>query len=520
MGDTILKLDKVTKVYPNGTVANRDINMEFEKGEIHSIVGENGAGKSTLMKMIFGIEAPSSGTITYKGEERHFASSMDAIKVGIGMVHQHFMLIPSFSVVDNIVLGDETTKGIFIDQKEAVRKTQELSDKYNFELDVTAKVSTLSVAKRQKVEILKTLYRNAELIILDEPTSVLTPQETEKLFDQLRQFKAQGHTILFISHKLDEVKKISDRISVIRNGVSKGTYRNEDLTMEQLTNLIIGRDLENDMDEYKTHKDFNNEKALVVRNLFMEHNDKPVLDDVSFAVKRGEILGVAGVEGNGQIDLVKCISGLQKIKYSGSIEISGDDVTQFNVKKRRDVGMAYIPEDRMNDGIAGELPISDNLISSYFERQDINNKLFMDGKAIQELSNDLIDKFAVKTDSAETSVNSLSGGNIQKVVVAREWNTSPNLMIAEQPTHGIDIGSAEFVHHRLIDLRNEGTGILLVSADLNEVMDLSDRIIVMFNGKIAAYFKDANNVTEQELGMYMLGAKAQTKEEIGGALND
>ena len=494
--------------------------MEFEKGEIHSIVGENGAGKSTLMKMIFGIEAPSSGTITYKGEERHFASSMDAIKVGIGMVHQHFMLIPSFSVVDNIVLGDETTKGIFIDQKEAVRKTQELSDKYNFELDVTAKVSTLSVAKRQKVEILKTLYRNAELIILDEPTSVLTPQETEKLFDQLRQFKAQGHTILFISHKLDEVKKISDRISVIRNGVSKGTYRNEDLTMEQLTNLIIGRDLENDMDEYKTHKDFNNEKALIVKNLFMEHNDKPVLDDVSFAVKRGEILGVAGVEGNGQIDLVKCISGLQKIKYSGSIEISGSDVTEMNVKKRRDVGMAYIPEDRMNDGIAGELPISDNLISSYFERQDINNKFFMDGKAIQELSNDLIDKFAVKTDSAETSVNSLSGGNIQKVVVAREWNTSPNLMIAEQPTHGIDIGSAEFVHHRLIDLRNEGTGILLVSADLNEVMDLSDRIIVMFNGKIAAYFKNAKNVTEQELGMYMLGAKSQAKEEIGGALND
>lgn len=520
MGDTILKLDNVTKVYPNGTVANRDINMEFEKGEIHSIVGENGAGKSTLMKMIFGIEAPSSGKITYKGEERHFASSMDAIKVGIGMVHQHFMLIPSFSVVDNIVLGDETTKGIFIDQKEAVRKTQELSDKYNFELDVTAKVSTLSVAKRQKVEILKTLYRNAELIILDEPTSVLTPQETEKLFDQLRQFKAQGHTILFISHKLDEVKKISDRISVIRNGVSKGTYKNEDLTMEQLTNLIIGRDLENDMDEYKTHRDFNNEKALIVKDLFMEHNGKPVLDNVSFAVKRGEILGIAGVEGNGQIDLVKCISGLQKIKFTGTIEISGDNVTEFNVKKRRDVGMAYIPEDRMNDGIAGELPISDNLISSYFERQDINNKFFMDGKAINDLSNDLIEQFAVKTDSAETSVNSLSGGNIQKVVVAREWNTSPNLMIAEQPTHGIDIGSAEFVHHKLIDLRNDGTGILLVSADLNEVMDLSDRIIVMFNGKIAAYFKDVNNITEQELGMYMLGAKTQTPEEIGGALND
>ena len=217
MGNTILKLDNVTKVYPNGTVANRDINMEFEKGEIHSIVGENGAGKSTLMKMIFGIEKPSSGVITYKGEETKFNSSMDAIHAGIGMVHQHFMLIPSFSIVDNIVLGDEPKKGIFIDRKTATEKCQALSDKYDFELDVTAKVSTLSVAKRQKVEILKTLYRDAELIILDEPTSVLTPQETEKLFDQLRQFKSQGHTILFISHKLEEVKKISDRISVIRN---------------------------------------------------------------------------------------------------------------------------------------------------------------------------------------------------------------------------------------------------------------------------------------------------------------
>ena len=520
MKETILKLDNVTKVYPNGTVANRDINMEFEKGEIHSIVGENGAGKSTLMKVIFGIERPSSGTVTYKGEETHFNSSMDAIKAGIGMVHQHFMLIPSFSIVDNIILGDEPTKSVFIDQKEAARRCQELSDKYDFELDVNAKVSTLSVAKRQKVEILKTLYRNAELIILDEPTSVLTPQETEKLFNQLRFFKEQGHTIIFISHKLEEVKQISDKISVIRNGVSKGTYLNEELSMEQLTNLIIGRDLDNDMDEYKTHKDFNNEQALIVKNLFMEHNDKPVLDDISFAVKRGEILGIAGVEGNGQIDLVRCISGLQKIKYDGSIEISGNNVTEYNVKKRRDVGMAYIPEDRMNDGIAGELPISDNLISSYFERNDINNKLFMNATAIKELSDDLINQFAVKTDSAETSVNSLSGGNIQKVVVAREWNTSPNLMIAEQPTHGIDIGSAEFVHHKLIDLRNEGTGILLVSADLNEVMDLSDRIIVMFNGKIAAYFKNVKNITEQELGMYMLGAKVQTPEEIGGALND
>ncbi len=520
MSEIILKLDNVTKVYPNGTVANRDINMEFEKGEIHSIVGENGAGKSTLMKMIFGIEKPSSGTITYKGEETHFNSSMDAIHAGIGMVHQHFMLIPSFSIVDNIILGEEPKKGVFIDTKEAARRCQELSDKYDFELDVTAKISTLSVAKRQKVEILKTLYRNAELIILDEPTSVLTPQETEKLFDQLRFFKEQGHTILFISHKLEEVKKISDRISVIRNGVSKGTYLNSELSMEQLTNLIIGRDLDNDMNEYKTHGDFNNDKALTVNDLYMEQNGKPVLNHISFAVKNGEILGVAGVEGNGQQELVKCITGLEETAYTGDITICGREATHLNIKGRRDTGMAYIPEDRMGDGIAGALPISDNLISTYYEREDINGKVFMDNKAIAKVSDDLIKTFAVKTKSADAPVNSLSGGNIQKVVVAREYNTNSKFMIAEQPTHGIDIGSAEFVHHKLIEMRNAGAGILLVSADLNEVMDLSDRIIVMFDGQIAGYFPNARGVSESDLGMYMLGARKQTPEEIGGALND
>ena len=520
MKETILKLDSVTKVYPNGTVANRDINMEFEKGEIHSIVGENGAGKSTLMKVIFGIEKPSSGTVTYKGKETNFNSSMDAIHAGIGMVHQHFMLIPSFTIVENIILGDEPTKGAFIDIKEATKRCQELSDKYDFELDVTAKVSTLSVAKRQKVEILKTLYRNAELIILDEPTSVLTPQETEKLFDQLRFFKEQGHTIIFISHKLEEVKKISDKISVIRNGVSKGTYLNEELTMEQLTNLIIGRDLDNDMDEYKTYEDFHNEKALEVRNLHMERNGKPVLNNISFAVKRGEILGVAGVEGNGQQELVKCITGLEETKYTGDINICGTKVNHLNIKGRRDIGMAYIPEDRMVDGVAGGLPISDNLISTYYTREDINGKIFMDSNAIAKMSDNLIKTFAVKTKNAEATVNSLSGGNVQKVVVAREYNTNSQFMIAEQPTHGIDIGSAEFVHHKLIEMRNNGAGILLVSADLNEVVDLSDRIIVMFDGKIAGYFPDANDVNESDLGMYMLGAKHQSDEEIGGALND
>ncbi len=520
MAETILKLDKVTKVYGNGTVANRDINIEFKKGEIHSIVGENGAGKSTLMKIIFGIEAPSSGTVTYKGEEVHFGSSLDAIKAGIGMVHQHFMLIPSFSVVDNIILGDEPVNGIFIDRKEAVKRCQELSDKYEFEVDVNQKVSELSVGKRQKVEILKTLYRNAELIILDEPTSVLTPQETEKLFEQLNGFKEMGHTILFISHKLEEVKKISDRITVMRNGVSKGTYNNEDITMAQLTNLIVGRDVDSDYSVYKTEDGKDGGYALKVEHLTMKHATKNVLNDVTFAVKNGEILGIAGVEGNGQVDLVKCIAGLQHVNFEGKIEICGKDATKMSVKERRKAGMAYIPEDRMGDGIAGSLPITDNIISTYFDREDINTKMSMDQKAIDKIADDLIEKFAVKTGSNKTKVESLSGGNVQKVVVAREYNTNSTLMIAEQPTHGIDIGSAELVHHQLIEMRNKGAGILLVSADLSEVMNVSDRILVMFDGEIAGYFPDARKVTDQELGMYMLGVNHQTTEEIGGAYND
>ncbi|MBR2546040.1 MAG: ABC transporter ATP-binding protein [Erysipelotrichaceae bacterium] len=520
MAETILKLEKITKVYGNGVVANRDVNIEFKKGEIHSIVGENGAGKSTLMKIIFGIEEPSSGTVEYKGKPANFHGSMEAIKAGIGMVHQHFMLIPSFSVVDNIILGDEPVKGLFIDKASAVKKTQELSDKYNFELNVNDLVSTLSVAKRQKVEILKTLYRDAELIILDEPTSVLTPQETQELFEQLRGFTKQGHTIIFISHKLDEVKQISDRITVLRNGVSKGTYNNDELTMAQLTNLIIDRDLENDMDEFKTHKDFGGKNALEVRNIVMKHHSKNILDDISFAVKKGEILGVAGVDGNGQVDLVKTIVGLEQVEYSGDVIINGEKVNDKTVKERRNMGMAYIPEDRMVDGISGTLPISDNMVSTYYDRDDVSKGALLDNKAISRISDELIEKFAVKAKNNAVAVGSLSGGNVQKVVVAREHNTIPNLMIAEQPTHGIDIGSAELVHHKLIELRNEGAGVLLVSADLNEVIDISDRIIVMFEGHIAGYFPDANNIDETELGMYMLGVKRQTPEEIGGALND
>ena len=519
MNDTILKLDNITKIYGNGVVANRDVSIDLRKGEIHSIVGENGAGKSTLMKIIFGIENASSGTITYKGKEVHFSNSMEAIHAGIGMVHQHFMLIPSFTVVQSIILGMEPVKyGIFIDFKKAIAETQELAHKYNFDIDVTKKIADLSVGEKQKVEILKTLYRNAEVIILDEPTSVLTPQETVNLFNELKKFKALGHTIVFISHKLNEVQQISDRITIMRNGQSRGTYNNEDITLEKMTDLIIGRDLITDYDHLRS--DFSDmTKILKVEGMEIKRKTRYLLEDVSFAVKRGEILGIAGVQGNGQAELVRCITGLME-STGGKVILNDQDITKDSIKHKRKKGLAYIPEDRMEDGIASPASLSDNIISTYYDRNDLNSKLFMIDKKIIKESERLIDKFSIKAKNSKQKVGSLSGGNIQKVVVAREYNTNPLCMIAEQPTHGIDIGSAEFIHTQLIDMRNKGAGILLVSADLSEVMNLSDRIIVFYEGKIVAYIKDVKNVTENELGLYMLGVKHQTAEEIGGALND
>lgn len=515
MEDVILKLVDITKIYPNGTVANKGINIELKKGEIHSIVGENGAGKSTLMKIIFGIEKQTSGKIFYKGEEANFKNSMDAIDNGIGMVHQHFMLIPSFTVAENIVLGAEPKKGLFVNRKEALEKTKSLAVKYNFDIDVTKKVSDLNVSEKQKVEILKTLYRNAEVIILDEPTAVLTPQETQQLFEQLKHFKETGHTIVFISHKLNEVLEISDRITVIRKGETKGTYDASDITIEKLTELIIGRKLETSYDELKKDVE-NKEIVLDVRNLTVTDSGVKKVDNVNFSIRSGEILGIAGVQGNGQEELIKVITGLRG-HQEGSVKLEGKAINDLPIKGKRNSGMSYIPEDRMIDGCAAKATIQDNLISTTYEKSDLSGKLFLNGKNITKTAKDLVERFSIKTNSEKEKVSALSGGNIQKVVVAREWSTKPKLMIAEQPTRGIDIGSANYIHHELINMRNDGAGILVVSADLNEVLLLSDRLIVMYDGQVVAHFNSVKDVTENELGLYMLGVKKQSEEEIMGA---
>ncbi|MDR1794700.1 MAG: ABC transporter ATP-binding protein [Erysipelotrichaceae bacterium] len=512
MSEAILTLENITKIYPNGTLANKNINIEFEKGEIHSVVGENGAGKSTLMKIIFAIEKQTEGKIIYKGREVSFASSMDAIENGIGMVHQHFMLIPSFTVAQNITLGAEPKKGLFIDKKAVVQKTGELAKQYHFDIDVTSKVADLSVSAKQKVEILKTLYRDAEVIILDEPTAVLTPQETEQLFEQLKIFKEMGHTIVFISHKLNEVKSISDRITVIRDGETKGTFLNKDITMDQLTELIVGRKIETSYESYKK-KVKDPQVIFKLEDFSCKAHGIEKVKNLNITIRSGEILGIAGVQGNGQEELIKILTGLEHFQQ-GRILLNGEAIEHNTIHQRRQAGMSYIPEDRMADGVAQAASVSDNLISTVYNTPELSGKVFLKNKAIVKETGNLIENFSIKVSSQKEKLSSLSGGNIQKVVVAREWNTKPKLMVAEQPTRGIDIGSAEYIHHQLIEMRNQGAGILLVSADLTEVMALSDRLVVMYDGEIVAYFDSLKGVSENQLGYYMLGIEHQSEEEI------
>ncbi|MEG0076616.1 ABC transporter ATP-binding protein [Anaerorhabdus sp.] len=513
MDDIILSLKEITKVYDNGVFANRKVSIDFKKGEIHSVVGENGAGKSTIMKIAFGMEKPSEGQIVYKGQNVSFENSMEAIKLGIGMVHQHFMLIPSFTVAQSIVLGNEPVKNkFFIDYNQAMKKASELAKKYNFEIDVKAKIETLSVGAKQKVEILKTLYQDAEVIILDEPTAVLTPQETDALFIELKKFKELGHTVIFISHKLNEVKQISDRITIMKNGESCGTYDAKDISIEKMTELIVGRELSTSFEDIKKKLE-NTQAVLSVENLEIKTSKKHTLHDINFSVRTGEILGIAGVQGNGQSELIQAIAGMGPFT-SGTIRLNNEDISTMPIKLRRQKGLAYIPEDRMKDGIAANASISDNIISTYYDQPEVSGKFFMKNKSIKSIADGLISKFSIKTSSGKTKIGSLSGGNIQKVVVAREYQTDPQLLIAEQPTRGIDIGSANFIHNQLIDLRNEGRAILLVSADLTEVMDLSDKLLVMYDGEIVAYFENTRDVTDKDLGLYMLGVKKQSDEEI------
>lgn len=518
METPLLEMRGITKVYPNGVVANRDVNFSLRAGEIHALAGENGAGKSTLMKMIFGMEEPSEGEIYVDGEKVRLLSPQDAIDRGIGMVHQHFMLVPSFTVAENMVLGMEPVKGLGIHYSEAIRMTEETARKYNLAVNPKAKVEDLTVGMKQKVEILKALLRGAKILILDEPTAVLTPQETEELFRELKQLKEHGHTIVFISHKLKEVKAICDRITILRGGRSEGVFQVADVTEQEISRLMVGRDvvLKYNKPEIDVHEPVLTVKDLSVNDL----QGKALLNGIDFTVHGGQIIGIAGVEGNGQRELIEALTGgLKGVASSGMVQVKGTDIRELNILEIRNLGVSYIPEDRMSQGSAGEASISDNMISTHYRSKDLNRGIFLRGSSIVHLATKLIEDFKIRCSGHKQPIGMLSGGNMQKVVVARECSTNPQLLIAEQPTRGVDVGAAQLIHQKLLELRENQGAIVLVSADLNEVLEISDSLLVMYDGQIVAYIEDPSTMSEEELGLYMLGIKRQDAEHIRRAMN-
>ena len=511
-------MENITKVYPNGFVANKNVNFSVEKGEIHALAGENGAGKSTLMKMLFGVEQPDSGKIILKGEPVTISSPAEAIALGIGMVHQHFMLAPSLTVAENIIMGVEPRKsGIFIDRAEMVRCTKEIAEKYRFDIDPEARVKDLPVGTKQKIEILKALLRGAEILILDEPTAVLTPQETQELFVQLKLLCEKGHTIIFISHKLREIKELCNRLTILRRGVTVGTSNVRDLMEKEISRLMVGRDVILEVSKKKAEP---GETILRMEDVSVKDKlGKYCLNGCSFRVRRGEILGVAGIEGNGQREIAETITGMQEWE-SGDVRVKGASIRHCSIHKLRAQKISHVPEDRMTYGIMADGSIKENLIADCYDRPGYCHIGMLRKARIEKEVDEEIAEYQIKCDDREQPVRMLSGGNIQKVVVAREFSSHPDLIIINQPTRGIDVGATEFVRKQIVKLRDDGAAVLLISADLNEVLELSDSLIVMCEGKIGAYFPDTESVTEEELGEYMLGIKTMNPEEIGGVCRE
>lgn len=509
--DSILRMENITKVYGNGVIANKDVNLNVRKGEIHALMGENGAGKSTLMKILFGLEKQDSGDIFFKNEKLSKTDPSYAISKGIGMVNQHFMLVDNLKVFENVILGMEPKKGIFIDDDKAINMVREFGEKFNLKLNPIETVEDLSVSQKQKIEILKVLARGSELIILDEPTAVLTPQETKELFLQLKLLKNSGYTIVFITHKIQEVLEICDRITVLRKGRTIDTIDVEGASPESISKLMVGRDILLDVEKKKSEP---GETLLTVENLTVyDESGIKVVNGASFKLRAGEVVGIAGVEGNGQTELADTIFGILS-PSKGTVKVAGTDITNSSIKDRRNSGLGYIPEDRIVTGTAAKLTIWENLIADKTDKTDFGNTGILNQKLIKEKSEKLIDKYNIITTDESQPIGMLSGGNMQKVVVAREFSSEPKILIANQPTRGIDVGAQEFIWKELIHFRDEGRGVLLISADLNELLELSDRVLVMVSGQIVATFDDVESLTEDELGYYMLGVKRQAGEKI------
>lgn len=507
----VLRMENIVKVYSNGVMANKGINFSVLAGEIHALSGENGAGKSTLMKIIFGEEQPTSGDIYVNGEKTIISSPQLAISLGIGMVHQHFMLVPSLTVAENVILGVEPRKGLLINRKNAHRQVEEMAEKFNMQVSPRARIEDLTVGQKQKVEILKALFRGAKILILDEPTAVLTPQETTELFEELKRLKSNGYTIIFISHKLNEVKELCDRISIIRQGRSMGLYDMKDVTEQDISNLMVGRDVILNIEKKLPEI---GDPTIHVKDLSISgENGKTYVNNVSFLLREGEILGIAGVEGNGQSELAEALTGLRTYN-SGSIEMCGKEISGCSIKDIRALSVSHIPEDRMTTGVAPALSITENTLSDKISKKKFSKHGIIDKRKIKQYGLDMAKDYQVLCKNPDVRIDSLSGGNIQKAVLARELSSDPKVIIANQPTRGVDVGATEFIRKRLIKMRDSKKSVLLISSDLNEVLGLSDSVIVMHEGQIVAYFPDAGKISELELGKYMLGIEKQSEAEI------
>lgn len=511
-----IEMLNITKRFP-GIIANDNITLQLRHGEIHALLGENGAGKSTLMSVLFGLYQAEEGIIKKDGVEVKINDPNDANALGIGMVHQHFKLVECFTVLENIILGVEPNKAGFLQKDQAREKVMKLSERYGLHVDPDALIEDITVGMQQRTEILKMLYRDNEILIFDEPTAVLTPQEIDELMDIMRGLAKEGKSILFISHKLNEIMEITDRLTIMRNGRSMGVYNTCDVTKEDISRLMVGRDVILNVQKDEARP---TDTVLRVRDVeYVNEWHKKVLDKVSFDVRKGEILGIAGVEGNGQKELVDMLFGFNT-PNAGTITVEGENILGLTQSKIRGLGVSLVPEDRMLFGIAGTASIEENILSDRCADKRFNKGPLFNMKAIHEESDRLIQEYTVLCKSRKQQVGMLSGGNIQKVVVAREFSNDPVLILADQPTRGIDVGATEFIRKKLVELSRSGIAVLLVSADLNEVMELSDSLIVMQGGHIAAYFEDTKELTDDQMGEYMLGLKQQSAEQIRRVCHD
>lgn len=498
--EKVVEMKKITKIFP-GTIANNNVDFDLLKGETHVLLGENGAGKTTLMNVLYGLYQAEKGEIFVRGKKVNITNPNDAIKLGIGMVHQHFMLVHNFTVAENIVLGIEPRKGLQIDMKKAVNDVQELADKYGFNINPNDVIEDITVGQQQKVEILKALYRGAEILILDEPTAVLTPQEIEELGLIIENLKKEGKSIILITHKLKEVMSMSDRVTIIRRGKVTGSVKTSETNIDELAELMVGRKVQLvvEKDEAKVGKEI-----LKIENLYVKDRRKlPAVNGVSLSVHAGEIVGIAGVDGNGQTELVEALTGLTKPE-KGKITLNGKDIYGKTPREIIDAGVGHIPQDRQKRGLILKYSLYENIALGRHHKEPFSRKGVMNYNELKKYSRDLIKEYDVRTPNEDVPASALSGGNQQKLIVAREISKDPDLLIASQPTRGVDVGAIEFIHKRLVKERDSGKAILLVSLELDEIMALSDRIAVMYDGKIVGIL-DRKDATEQKLGILMAG---------------